>query len=122
MNTVKVKRAELLAKLEANRESHRALFLKAQEGYRRIVIDELDKSLKDAREGRALRVFINLQAPQDHTGDYDTVIEMLRMSVDDVIEIEQLHFQCYVLDKWTWAAQANFLNSTYASGSSVPNR
>jgi hypothetical protein len=39
MNTVKVKRDELLAKVRANRDAHRDLFLKAQEGYRKLVIE-----------------------------------------------------------------------------------
>lgn len=119
MNSVKVKRGELLEKLIANRDGHRALFMKAQDGYRKAVIEALDKALKDAREGREYRVYIALQAPEDHTEDYDTVISMLTMSVDADIEIEQLDFQCYVRDKWQWAAHANFLNSTYATGGVV---
>lgn len=114
MNAVKVRREELLAKIEANREAHRALFLKAQDGYRRLVIEELDKSLRDAREGRGIRTFISMTAPQDHTDDYDNVIGMLRMSVDEVIELEPHDFQSYVMDKWQWAAATNLLNSTYA--------
>jgi hypothetical protein len=114
MNTVKVKRDELLAKLEVNRSNHRQLFLDAQEGYRQMVIQELDKSLNDAREGRAIRTHIAMQAPQDHTDDYDNVVAMLGMSVDEVIELDAHDFQCYVMDKWTWAAAANLLNSTYA--------
>jgi hypothetical protein len=51
MNTVKVKREELLTKVRANRDAQRTLFLKAQEGYRKLVIEELDRILKDAKEG-----------------------------------------------------------------------
>jgi hypothetical protein len=119
MNSVKVYTAELMRKLIANRDGHRALFLKAQAGYREAVIKALDKALHDAREGRAYATYIALQAPEDHTSDYDTVISMLEMSVDTTIEIEQHDFQCYVLDKWQWAANVNFLNSTYASGGTV---
>lgn len=111
MNTVKVKKTELLAKLQTNRDSHRELFLKAQEGYRQLVIAELDKSLKEAREGRNIRTHIRLEAPHDHTDEYNNVIEMLRMSVDDTIELEAHAFQCYVMDKWTWAA-ADLLTKT----------
>lgn len=114
MNNVKVQKAALLAKLQTNRTSHRELFLKAQEGYRKVVIEELDKSLQDARAGKALRVFLQLQAPQDHTDDYDNVISMLEMSVDDVIELEAHDFQCYVMDKWTWMQAATTLNTMYA--------
>lgn len=119
MNSVKVKRGELLEKLQTNRDGHRHLFLKAQDGYRKAVIEALDKALTDAREGREYRIYIALQAPEDHTEDYDTVISMLTMSVDEDIEIEQHDFQCYVRDKWQWAAHANFLNTTYASGGTV---
>lgn len=115
MENVKVKRNDLLSKLEANRDKHRSLFLKAQDGYRALVIKELDKSLEDARNGGAIRTVISMQAPQDHTDEYDNVIAMLRMSVDDVIELDSHSFQCYVMDKWTWAQAAAFLNSTYAA-------
>lgn len=114
MNRVKVRKAELLQRLEANRGTHRTLFLEAQDGYRELVIGELDKALKDAREGRAIRTVIQLQAPQDHTAEYDNVIEMLRMSVDDEIELEAHAFQCFVLDQWQWTHATRVLNSAYA--------
>lgn len=41
MQSVKVQRTALLTRIEANRETHRATFLKAQEGYRKAVIGEL---------------------------------------------------------------------------------
>lgn len=116
MDTAKVCRTQLLAKIEDNRANHRALFLKAQEGYRRMVIEELDKMLADAREGKPIRTTIALQAPQDHTDEYDNAIEMLRMDIEEHIEISAHDFQCYVRDKWQWSAHANFLNSTYAAG------
>lgn len=119
LNSVKVKTVDLMLKLIANRDGHRELFLKAQAGYREAVIKALDKALQDAREGRAYTTYIALQAPEDHTSDYDTVISMLEMSVNETIEIEQHDFQCYVLDKWQWAAHANLLNSTYATGGVV---
>lgn len=115
MNTVKVKKEDLLSKLLVNRENHRSLFLKAQEGYRALVIAELDKSLKDAREGREIRTYISMDAPEDHTDDYDNVIEMLQMSVDTEITLLAQDFQRYVLDKWQWSQAALLRNSTYAA-------
>jgi hypothetical protein len=69
----------------ANRDSHRHLFLKAQEGYRKLVIEELDRMLADAKAGRPIRRSISLTEPSDHTKDYDRVIAMLEMSVDDTV-------------------------------------
>jgi hypothetical protein len=119
MKSVTVGTPALLERLKANREGHRALFLKAQDGYRAAVILALDKALRDAQHDVAYRTYIALVAPEDHTSDYDTVIAMLEMSVEPTITVEQREFQSYVLDKWDWAAHAKFLNSTYAGGGSV---
>jgi len=69
MTTVKVKRQELLTKVRANRDAHRELFLKAEEGYRKLVIEELDRMLAEAKAGRKVSRSINLAEPVDHTTD-----------------------------------------------------
>src|SRR5437763_5994184 len=102
MNSVKVKRSELLTKVKENAEKHRELFLQAQEGYREIVIAQLDQILKDAREGRNIKRGISIPEPQDHTQAYEAIIAMLEMSVEDVIELDYSSFQQYVLDNWVW--------------------
>ena len=50
-----------------------------------------------------------LQEPQDQTADYDRAIRMMEMSEDEIIEISELDFECYVLDNWAW--KKNFLIS-----------
>jgi len=116
MHSVKVNKHDLLVTLEINRDKHRDLFLKAQEGYRQRVIEELDEMLQLARDGKELRVTIEMQAPQDHTEDYDRVIAMLKLSVDETVTIDSVSFEQYVLDKWAWSRHANFINQTYSAG------
>jgi len=53
---VVVDKDELLAVLRTNRASHRDIFLRAQKGFRERAIEELDRSLKDALNGRAVRL------------------------------------------------------------------
>jgi hypothetical protein len=120
MNTVKVKREDLLTKVRANREAHRELFLKAQEGYRKLVIEELDRMLADAKAGRKVSRSINLAEPVDHTFDYDRVIMMLEMSVDDTVTLDALEFNQYVMDNWEWSKLANYTNRSFAVGTPVP--
>jgi len=67
MNTVKVKREELLTKVRSNRDAHRSLFLKAQEGYRKLVIEELDRMLADARGGRPIQRSVTLTEPSNRS-------------------------------------------------------
>lgn len=115
MNSVEVKRQELLEKITANRNSHRELFLKAQEGYRKQVIEELDRMLHDAQMGKNIRRSISLPEPQDHTADYDRTITMLEMSVDETIEITAGEFDMFVMDNWHWKAAAMQSNTFYAA-------
>ena len=120
MNTVKVKREELLTKVRTNRDAHRTLFLKAQEGYRKLVIEELDRMLADAKAGRSISRSINLAEPVDHTADYDRILAMLEMSVDDTIMLDAQEFNQYVLDNWEWSRLASYTNQSYAIGTPVP--
>ena len=119
MQEVKVKRAELLTRIRANMESHRDLFLKAQEGYRARVIEELDRMLQEAKGGKPIRRAVSLAEPQDHTTDYARVVDMLEMSQDDVIEIDAVSFAQYVRDEWAWKRHADHVNTTYSTGGIV---
>jgi hypothetical protein len=101
---IRVRKHELLDKLTTNREAHRALFLEAQEGYKIKAIKELEAALARARNGAAGHVFVSLPFPEDHTKDYDHIIAMVEMSVDDLFELNQNDFARYVLDDWEWKA------------------
>jgi hypothetical protein len=115
MHSVKVKRDVLLEKVTKNRDAHRDLFLKAQQGYRADVITELDQMLKNAREGKPIVRSVSLTEPQDHTEDYNRVITMLEMSVEDAITLDSHSFDNYVMDNWAWKAFAEGTNAFYAS-------
>jgi hypothetical protein len=119
MNTVKVKREDLLAKVRANRESHRELFLKARANYRKFIIEELDRMLADARAGRQIRRSIDPVQPRDHTGDYDRTIMMLEMSVEDRIILDATQFDQYVRDVWAWTHNDATTLREYAVGTPV---
>jgi hypothetical protein len=99
---VTVKKETLLAALRKNREGHRSVFLKAQEVFRRVCIEHLDKMIADAKEGRQFKTSIGLQAPQDHTKEYDVNIEMLEMSEDEKLVISEEQFRHFVQDDWEW--------------------
>jgi hypothetical protein len=119
MNTVKVKREDLLTKVRANRDAHRDLFLKAQANYRKLIIQELDRMLADAKAGRKIRRSIDLVQPRDHTGDYDRTIMMLEMSVDDTIILDANEFDQYVRDVWAWTQYDGATLGEYAVGTPV---
>lgn len=113
MSTVRVKRVDVLDKLNDNRDGHRATFEEALTGYHAAVIEHLEAALADARAGKKFTPSIYLPEPQDHTRDYDRVIALLGMSLDEELELSAMEFSQYVLDDWGWkgdfiATSANY--------------
>lgn len=110
MNTVTVKKADLVATLTTNRDEHRDQFEKAQVKFRERVIYELDKRLERARKGDKVELFIRLPEPEEHTDSYDTALAMLEWEVDDEVKLTQSQFSELVLNQWGWAK--SFAGST----------
>ena len=113
METITVNKEALLSAVRANRDNHRAEFLKAQDGWRDTIIEELDRRLKDARQGKRVLSAFSFPEPQDHTRDYDRIIQMLIMEVADVIKIPERDFAQYVMDDWDWKAVWTATNTAY---------
>ena len=105
MKQIRVDKAQLLKILQKNRAEHRATFLEAQKTFRVVAIKALDAQLKAARKGRPFELtrLVSLTAPEDHTVDYDRSIQMLEMSVDQQITVDEREFQNYVQDVWNWS-------------------
>ena len=110
MRAVRIDRDKFVDRVQANRDGHRATFEKALEGYRVRVIHELERRVRHVNEGRAFDLYFRLPEPEDHTDDYDRVLEMARLSVDEVIELTADDFASFVLDQWGW--KQNFLDTT----------
>lgn len=114
MNKIKVNRKQLLEKVKANRTTHRKTFEEALEGYREKAIEELEASLADAKAGKRIRRGLQLVEPMDMTREYDRVITMLEMSVDDELEISQQEVMQYVMDDWSWKQQFEAVSASYS--------
>ena len=113
MRTITVKKTQLLETLKKNRDSHRDNFLKAQEGFRQEVIEQLDEALKSAREGRKVTSYIHIPEPQDHTKDYDVAISMLEWETVDTVSLEKHDFERFVNDDWEWKQEWIHSNTAY---------
>lgn len=110
---VKVNKGDLLKVLKENREIHRSLFLEALEGYREEVIKLLTINLDNVKAGKKIVTFLQLPVPKDQTSEYDQIIRMLEMSVDEDFELEDHEFKCYVSDEWSWKEAVTMSNSQY---------
>lgn len=112
MKSVNVRRDALLAKLKENREKHVADYEKSLIGYRIEVLKVLEKALEKAKGGEYDNdnLYVMEHMPENHTSEYDQVIAMMEMSVDEIITLEASEVQQYVLDQWHW--KANFAATT----------
>ncbi len=114
MDKVTVRKTDLLAALRENREAHRDIFNEACEGYQAEAIRLLEEHLQRIRQGKREQVYVVLPVPADHTKDYDRVIRMVEMSVDDEIDLEANDFASYVMDDWRWKREFLTSNATYS--------
>jgi len=120
MNDVTVEKAELLVIIGKNRDEHRAIFEEAVEGYRKVILAELEQRVEDVKDGKAISHMIHLQAPVDHTDDYSRVIRMLEMHIEDTVAMPESDFSAYVMDDWQW--MRDFLSNASSYGSVMAAR
>lgn len=103
MQKVTVKKAELLAKVSANLQTHLKDFSEACDGYREKAMAELTAKFESLKAGNVVELtFDDLDKPVSHERDYRRAIAMLEMSTSDEIELSSHEFSQYVLDDWQW--------------------
>ncbi len=115
LTTVLIDTGKLLARVEENLTNHRQRFEEAVEGYKLKTIEILEDHIERILNNAPERVVVALDWPEDHSSDYERVIEQLKWSKDAVLELNEQEFAMYVLDQWGW--QAGF-SKTYAMYSS----
>ena len=118
MYTVKVERGKLLNILKENREKHRAIYKETLDGYQKEVIRHLQFALDQALAGEKFITNIKLIAPKDYTENYNRIIGMLELSIEDMVEIDDTEYRQYILDEWTWKKDFEMSSSSYGGSSS----
>lgn len=119
MNNLKFDKAKLLEIIKKNREEHRAIFEEAYEGFYKALVNQLNKMKKAALAKEKVGMYIGLTEPVDMTSEYDEVIQMLELTTDDSITLDQRQFKNYILDEWNWKGQFITANSIYANNISA---
>lgn len=97
-----VERTKLLRILTGNRDQHRAIYEEALDKYKTRAIEEFQARIERIRRGDPFDLYVRLPVPEDHTEDYDRIIQLLEMSSDDTIELDDADITTYVNDDWQW--------------------
>ncbi len=102
LTEVLLNKERLLETVRENLATHREKFEEAMDGYKLKAIGLLSEHIQRIRDNAPEKVFIQLPMPEDHSRDYERVIEMLEWSQDDTLELDESEFATYVLDQWGW--------------------
>lgn len=121
MNNVTVSKEELLKVLKDNKAKHVQIYTDAIEGVRVQYKGLLEKELKKLEDGKEFKASVSVQLPINHEEEYNEVIEMLEMSVDEEIELTRHEFQQYVQDKWVSQSEKALLRGLALSSSNASN-
>lgn len=116
MNTVRVRKTDLIETITKNRDEHRGIFLKAQERFRERLIEELDARLARARKGKQVDLAIRLPEPVDYTDEYDRALDMLAWEIAEEVELDQQGFAQLVRNEWSWARTWASNSLAYTTG------
>lgn len=112
---IKVNKDELVKTLKANRDKHSSDYDKAKQGFRKLLVVELEKKLQAAKDGKKVTLNFKNQKPTNNLNDYDDVIGMLELATDTEIELNHVQYKQYVQDEWDWKRQWSTSNVAYLS-------
>lgn len=93
---------ELIQRVTSERAKHRKLFEEAVDRYKEKVLVELEEFARRIKAGEQVRIISSLPVPEEHTEDFDRVLDMLQMTTDKQIELDEAQFDCYVRGRWHW--------------------
>lgn len=112
---ITVNTSELRAAVQANRDRHRAEYEKALKSYEHAMRAWFEEQLQRLLAGKSWDRNPPHPAPEDHTDDYDQLIGMLTMSVNETMDLDWSTYRQFVDDEWGWSRATQVTNSYYAA-------
>lgn len=115
---VTIEKALVLEALHKNMEEHKRTFQKAMEVYRQKAIEAFEAKIDALKNGRWISHTLNLPIPEEHTNDFQRVINMLQRDINDTVELTENDYRVYIDNEWNW--QRAFLSNTTAYLGAAP--
>jgi hypothetical protein len=98
-----IHRDDLVQILKDNRARHAETYQEAVRAYTARRIKLLKEEEARLREGDIEAHFVALPRPEQHIGDYDTVIDMMERNLSQDVVLEFEEYQHMVMDRWHWS-------------------
>lgn len=120
MQTITVKKKDLIQVIKQNREKHLQDYNTAVLGYKIKVKEELEKKLKEL-ERLTDSNFENFEhylksissKPTNNLKDYDVALGMLEITTEKEIQLDINEYRQYYLDEWHWKNVWTMSNTGY---------
>lgn len=106
--TVTVEKAELLARLKANREKHSKEYdgaIRAWQEALKVAIADVDVSTCFSAP-EALETLLE-ECPESHIQEYEQAIDMFTMCTTSEIKLDSESFNTFCRDDWGWKEYAS---------------
>lgn len=113
MKEVTINKHDLRTRVQKNLLQHRETYETAFIGYARAAVRFFEQQLASARDGKQFIAYFNEPMPEDHTVDYEAVLDMIDMEVSQTITLTASEFRQYVRDDWGWKKEFLATTSNY---------
>lgn len=120
--SVNVKRTELIEALKKNLEIHRAEYKEALVDFKKRLLEDLEagaKHVANATPEELSKFSVRIIFPQNHEKEFEEVIEMLELSVDEHINLDSESFKAYFKNEWSWATAFKNMTESYKVSASM---
>lgn len=115
MTVITVNKQDLIVVLKENRDQHHEEYKEAYAGYKQLCIEALEERLGEIKNGEKINMyFTDLNSePEDHTEDYQNVIDMLEVGQDTEIKLTIGDYMKYYKNDWDWRRHWGMSNASY---------
>lgn len=114
MKTVRINREKLIEAVESNLLKHQQEFDEALDGYHEQQQKALQQALRVFRKTQKMPQQVVLPVPVSYEAEYLRALDMLRYSVDSVIELDANEFEQLVRDNWSWKRAFTAASAMYS--------
>lgn len=102
--TITVNKDVLLTKIKENLEIYKKEHEETVKDYHETVRQHLIEATEAVKVNNFSSeiIYFRISAPVDYSEKYQTVIDMLEYSTNDVIELDSPSFKAYIKNQWDW--------------------
>ena len=115
LKPITIRKHILLEKLKINKEKHIAEFKLLQTAYNDKAIEKLTELLEAAKKRPAIvttRVS-GLNQPVSNEKEYEVVIGMFEIALEETFELDLEHYRRFILDEWDWTSSFTLSKTAY---------